>query len=297
MSSTTNIHIQSRGYKQENDYRWVKVIPQDDLKFEMPFFIDSRSGFKLLDFVETQRPSVILACQKDYFFLLVTALETDSARLDWANRPIRNSIAWTFKKDEEGINEKRIRAIAILALQNKLSTKVHQAIKNDNAKDYGFSADFSLLNTIGDSYDELKDLAPNLKSWISGDAEDIRQKLCDELKTYSLPRRNGLLILVTTLKSKDFLRQVPVWRGISCRSTEGIEWLEDIELEKIASSQKKTGFRKKGAFIAMLLIVMLSLVLLIGLYLKPIILKPIKELPNQQEDTTQIHMEETQAMK
>ncbi|NJN74725.1 MAG: hypothetical protein HC799_19020 [Limnothrix sp. RL_2_0] len=223
--------------------------------------------------------------------MLVTALESVPNRLDWANRPIRNSVAWTFEVDEDGKREKIIRSIAILALKNELSKIVCQAISNIDNQDYGFEVASSTLNSIGYSFhDELGDLSPNLKRWISGDSEYIRQQLCDELKSNKLPKHEGLLILVTTLKNKDFLRTEEVWRGLSTRSKEDIEWLENNNLAQPDTSQKKTITNKSMTIVALGLIFILSLLLFLGVHVKSTPVNPSQESPIQQEETNQIKM-------
>lgn len=290
MTSIKSFHIQTRGYSQENDYQWVKIQNSDKRKTEVPPFLDFFKDFRIQDIIEFQRPSIILARDGKYFFLLVTALETEPDRVDFMNRQIRNSVAWTFEGDEDGKNEQIIRAITILALKRELGDLVSKSITNNDGHDYGFQVFFDELESIGTHFNHLGNSDPNPQKWISGDSEDVREQLCSELSKNRFPEEDdSLLILVTTLKSKESLQSLSAWRGISSRSSASIEWLDSNSVQ-LYFSQKKTTLKKPIPIIAVFTLILLGLLVVLGIYLKPTLLKPSKNLPVQQEETKQIQI-------
>ena len=290
MTSIKNFHIQTRGYSQENDYQWVKIQDSGKKKTEVPPFLDSFKDFRIQDVIEFQRPSIILARRGKYFFLLVTALETEPDRVDFMNRQIRNSVAWTFEDDEDRKNEQTIRAITILALKRELGDLVSKSITNNDDHDCGFQVFFDELESIGTHFSHLGNSNPNPQRWISGDSEHVREQLCSELSKNRFPEgADSLLILATTLKSKESLQSLSVWRGISSRFTGSIEWLDNNSVQ-LDSSQKKTPLKKPIPIIAFFALILLGLLVVLGIYLKPALLKPSKDLPFQQEETKQIQI-------
>ncbi|MGG6239694.1 hypothetical protein ACQ4N7_13795 [Nodosilinea sp. AN01ver1] len=298
METIRNIHIQTRGYSQENDYRWFRVQASDRKKPEFPDILTSFKDFNAQDIIDFQRPSIILYRSGKFHFLLVTALESEPNRLDYMNRRIRNSVVWTFKDSVHSLeNEKVIREITILALRGELDDLVDKCIQNSEKEEDGFYVSFEKLSEIGQSFSfrNFVDSDANSKKMIGGDSKSIRDKLCDELSQSRLPRDNeGLLILTTTLKSKEYLQALPVWRGISSRFSTNDEWVVISDANQ--GDQTVAPQKKKTPLIALCILILLTLTLILGMYLRIIPPNLEKDLPGQEENAEQTQIFNPQRM-
>ena len=103
------IYVQSRGYDQDKDYRWIKVIEGGRVKEEIPPL--SKSAIYL---IESSSPSVVLErLPESYLLLLITGIEPEK-RLDIIGRQIRIDLAFVDKYTNE--NELILRQLAVRAL-------------------------------------------------------------------------------------------------------------------------------------------------------------------------------------
>lgn len=241
---TKQFHVQTRGPKQEQDYRWFKILDSDQKNPEIPLFLDSLKQINLetQNLIDFQRPSIILTRSGKYLFLLVTALEAEPERVDYMNRNIRNSVAWTFKESpQDPENEKLIRAITILALNYELDNLVNKCVQSDHEDSSGFHVSYEKLQSIGkSSLIHLKNNESEAKRQIAGDSQEIRDHLCAELTHSRLPEyKDQLLVLVTTLKNQGSIQMLPVWRGISTRFSTGDSWIEIGNSNSANVPQKK----------------------------------------------------------
>ena len=97
------IYIQSRGKKQDEDYRWFRIKSAEYYPENPDFLMQSlaNSTLKPVNLIESQKQSIILVADRDNYYLLVTGLKAKENRTDFTGRSIRNSILWICQKDSE----------------------------------------------------------------------------------------------------------------------------------------------------------------------------------------------------
>ena len=253
-----SIYVQSRGKNQDQDYRWFRIKSVEYYPENPDFLMQpiGNSTFKPVDLIESQKQSIILVADRDNYYLLVTGLKAREDRTDFTGRSIRNSVLWICQKDSENI---KVRSLLIRALKGKLEQEIDKTI-NACGK-YGFKVDYKSLVKLSNSVSNVennRNTDPSCK--IGSNSESLRQEIALELQTSPLPDRNGLSILVTSIKSASVLKESAVWRGLSNR-------IEDEELEKYSSletvdrqAQKKTIFL--GIAIAIILLIAIALLII-----------------------------------
>ncbi|MEA5537840.1 hypothetical protein VB834_02220 [Limnoraphis robusta Tam1] len=204
-----NIYVKSRGVSK--GYSW---LDENQNEISNPPNLESK-----IQLVDSDYFSVILY-REGQLSLLVTGLES-SQRTDNRTRKIRNSVLWVGEK------EATLRAIAIQALEGKLAGNIDEAVTSEN-NPQGFKVDFSKLgfnNFINKSLSQ--DNNPEQNSKI-GKLSKSKNDLIDELKKYSLPNKEGILVIVSSTISKASLEQNKVWRGLSESETipDDDDWIE-----------------------------------------------------------------------
>lgn len=253
------VYVQSRGKKQDEDYRWLK-IKENEHSLKTPKFLLQNlenSSVRPVDLIESQKFSIILVRSNRYFCLLITGLKAKENRNDFQNRRVRNSLFWICDTTEIQNAEMKIRSLLIRALHGDLEPEIDSAIDSDGK--YGFRVKQSNLEQILlDSPPLLKNDPSKISSCkISSNSKSFRQKLASELHTHSLPERNGILVLVTTIKSASALQEIDVWRGLSSRIKDD-EFKEYSSLEAVdRQAQKKTVFLSIA--IAIILLIAISI--------------------------------------
>lgn len=251
------IYIQSRGKNQDQDYRWL-LIKSDKYYSENPSFLMQpieNSTLKPVDLIESQKQSIILVADQDNYYLLVTGLKARD-RNDFAGRSIRNSVLWMCQKDNENV---KVRSLLIRALEGELEQQLDETINASGR--YGFEVDYkSLVELSNSALDIGNNHKTDLDCKIGNNSESLRRKIISELQISSLPDRNGLLMLVTSIKSAPALIKTGVWRGLSDR-IEGEELEEYSSLKTInPQAQKKTVFL--GIAIALVLAIAIALIII-----------------------------------
>ena len=242
------IYIQSRGKKQDQDYLWL-LIKSDKYYPENPNFLMqpiANSKLKPIDLIESQKQSIILVADGDSYYLLVTGL-TSEKRTDFAGRSIRNSVLWIYQNSDRD----KVRSLLIRALKGKLEREIDKTI-NAGGK-YGFEVDRDLLKLSNSVLNVENNRNTDSSCKIGSNCEILKQEIALELQTSPLPDRNGLLVLVTSIKSASVLKEAAVWRGLSNR-------IENEEFEVYSSRvnlQKKTIFL--GIAIATILLIAIAL--------------------------------------
>ena len=198
------IYINSSGVAPEHDYRWMRV---DDGDQAAPPLLDSEQ-IKVLR--EEERFSVVLVRSSAALGLLATGLKTDG-RSDYTHRLIRNTVACISDTSEERV----IRGIAVSALQGELDGLIDQAVQSNVDVPLGFEVSPELIDMLS-QLQARDDLEPeHLENRIGKNSLWLRQDLAEELNTYKLPERDGVLIVVTTLVAPARFIQAQVWRGLS----------------------------------------------------------------------------------
>jgi hypothetical protein len=233
------IYILSRGQKEDQDYSWFKIKKENLIRETPPIF----KRVPVETVIEHQKPSMILARQDSEFLLLVTGLKAREERTDFMGRSVRNSIAWVYSDSEE--HEKILRFLAIRALKNELESELDQAITIGG--EYGFQVDRNALEQLAFP-ENIESQPAEIVCKLGKNCPKLRQNLAEELQKYSIPSRDGFLIIITTLKAKSALSLSGVWRGLSDR-IENEEWeiipnrnqfLPSQTSRAVLSKQKKT---------------------------------------------------------
>ncbi len=252
------IYILSRGQKEDQDYSWFKINKESLIRETPPIF----KRVPVETVIDHQKPSIILARKGSNLLLLVTGLKAREERADFMGRSVRNSIAWIDYNSEEA--EKKMRSIAIRALNNELESEIEQAISIGG--EYGFQVDREAIEQLA-SPENLESQPAKTVCKLGKNYQKLRQELAEELQKYSIPSRDGFLIIITTLKAKSALSLSGVWRGLSDR-IENEEWeiisktnqlLVSPTSRSIVSQQKKTTTQAALTIAIILAIIMIYL--------------------------------------
>lgn len=222
-----NIYVKSRGVSK--GYSWLnesqkEISDPPDLK-------------EAVQIVDSDDFSIVLRRLGGRLSLLITGLESQN-RTDNRTRKIRNSVLWVADESQEG----ELRAIAIQALGGELASKVDRTVSSAN-NDVGFQVDFGQLGFKTLVSEPLSQGQPaNLTSKI-GNLSELKDELIEELKQYSLPQKEGvlLLIVVSPTVTQDILERNKVWRGLSDTIDAQDDWIEipGIESDNLSKLAEK----------------------------------------------------------
>ena len=250
------IYVQSRGKNQDQDYRWLKIKENEHYLKTPKFLLQplENSPVKPVNLIESQKFSIILVKLNKYFCLLITGLKAKEDRNDFQGRRVRNSLFWICDTTEIQNAEMKVRSVLIRALQGDLEQEIDSAI--DIGGKYGFKAEQSNLEQILLNSSLLLENNPSqkLNCKISSNSKLSREQLASELQTRSFPERDGVLVLVTSIKSLSALQKINVWRGLSDRIKDEEYSLETVDRQ----AQKKT--KKHSLVIILIVIVTISLI-------------------------------------
>lgn len=252
------LYVESCGFSQEYDYRWLRFREQTQERTDkenLPaILIDA------LNLVDSETFSVVLARQDGELLLLVTGLEPKK-RLDFVDRQIRIAVAWVG--EDEADSELALRNLAARALEpeglESLTTAISQAVTLGGEQ--GFQTDVAALLALAEQHkgtelvaenpseeiadrvpepvadrvpDRVSEPVPDTVAKRAKTSPERKRELAAELRQYPLPVQPGVLVVVTGIKKEDTLREAGVWRGLSTLvKTE--DWTEDI------SAAKKSG--------------------------------------------------------
>ena len=205
------IYINSRGKRQ--DYHWHKILAK---KEEPVFDFQNNTIERFSNLINEEKFSILLTFINDELILFITALEPENYRVDssgTSRRIIRNSLLLISSFSDEHI----FRLITISALRGELRQKLEDIIEFD--EDAGFKVTANrdnLLNqlmpevTIGSSATN-----PEKQSIIKLLSNETKEQLANELQRYSLPKKLGILVVITKRASESDLRNKEVWRGLT----------------------------------------------------------------------------------
>jgi hypothetical protein len=246
------IYVQSRGYSPNVEYCWQPEVPPH---------LNKISGL-----IQSESPSVVVGRFDKELILLVTGLQ--SFERDFRDRPIRHSIAWICSDNKH--DERKIREIAVQALQGLLRDRVNQCIEVGGES--GFKLVDRKLQEMTDSFKgeeieerDLKDLEKSRK--IGKNSQELRDDLKNELQKYSLPKEYEIIVVSTGIKSEESLKKAGIWRSLS-------SLVKSDEWRDLSSSEvKKSNF----SLVAIAIIVIVTIVMMIVLMqsnLKPPTLTP-----------------------
>ncbi|MDJ0903169.1 MAG: hypothetical protein QNJ55_30665 [Xenococcus sp. MO_188.B8] len=206
------IYIKSRGKKI--DYRWHEISAEGE---ESIFNFPNNIIDKFKNLINPKGFSLLLAFFNNELLLLITGLEPKkNYRVDssgTSQRIIRNSLVLISSFFDESI----FRSIIISALRGELAQKLEDIIEFD--RDIGFQVTAKYDNLVEQLMPEVEidNFAPSLEgqSSIRLLSDDSKEQLANELQRYSLPKKEGILVIVTKYVSESDLREERVLRGLT----------------------------------------------------------------------------------
>ncbi|NES64882.1 MAG: hypothetical protein F6K24_06280 [Okeania sp. SIO2D1] len=209
------IYIESRGFFQDDDYRWLKITEESKARIDkqnLPAMIQEAN--KLID---SEYTSVVLSRKNNNLLCLLTGIKPKD-RVDFVDRQIRISIAWVVIDSPD--NERVLRMLAVAALNTEkrlhLTTEISQAVSLGG--ELGFQVDFQHIQKLTNTEQAqkiLQDKLPNTTKKIAETSLQRQQELAVELKEYRLPTQQGLIVVVTGIKKEQTLIDADIWRGLS----------------------------------------------------------------------------------
>ena len=233
------IYVLSRGFAQDDDYRWLRITENDQQRKEPPIYEE------VIDLIESEAPSVVLVRSHAQLFLLITAIKPEGRKDVW-NRQIRISIAWLGKDSDEPV----LRRLAARALEenerNSLTEEISRAVTLGGEAGFQVSfQDILQLASIDPTGELPENEPPDTKKKIGRTSPKLKNELSQELKKYHLPTEKGVLVslvVVTEIKERDTLEKAGVWRGLSSLAdTEGWEEIPSSGLSKFLRIFKPRG--------------------------------------------------------
>ncbi len=214
------IYVKSRGVSK--GYSWL-----DENQKEISDPPDLKEAIQIVDGDDF---SIVLRRLEGRLFLLITGLESQN-RTDNRTRKVSNLVLWVADKSQE--EEKKLRAIAIQALRGELASKVDGSVSSaDN--DVGFQVDFGQLTFEKLSEPLSQGQAAN-SPFKTGNLSELKGELIEELKQYSLPKKEGILLVVSPTVSQATLERNKVWRGLSDTIDAQDDWIEISDTESDSS--------------------------------------------------------------
>lgn len=257
------IYIQSRGKNQDEDYRWLRIKANEYYPENPDFLLQTIDNLSLrpIDLIESQKFSIILATRRNDYCLLITGLKARKERTDFTGRLVRNSVLWICRKDSENI---KIRSLLIMALRGELDRAIDET--TNTAGKYGFEVDYEALKKLPNPPLAIENNYQNNATAtckIGKNYDSLREELALELESNILPDREGLLVLVTSIKSASALKEAGVWRGLSNR-------VELEEFQKYAvSGTAKLDSEKKTLWLWIAVVSMVAIALIIIKFIMP----------------------------
>ncbi|WP_193789861.1 hypothetical protein [Planktothrix agardhii] len=193
---------------------------------------------QMLEMVDGDYFSLVIYRAKNQLSLLVTALKSQN-RIDNRTRKICNSLLWVGDNSDE--DEATLRSLSIQALNEKLEAKVDPAVTSDNLEDnaQGFKVKFEQLKPENLGLPSVENNGSDSSKKI-GNLSALKDSLIDDLKKYSLPKHDGMLVVVCSTVSQSSLEREQVWRGLS----DGISGDEWIDLP-VKGDKKNDNFRRQ----------------------------------------------------
>ena len=268
------IYVQSRGKNQDQDYRWLRIKSNEYYPDNPDFLLQpiNNSPVRPIDLIESQKPSVILVATHNDYYLLVTGLQASQERTDFTGRSVRNSVLWIVKKDRENII---IRSLLIQILRGELDRAIDRTINIYGQ--YGFEVDYKAFKELSNSTLAIGNNEPINSCKIGKNYDFLREEIALELESNTLPNKEGLLVLVTSIKSSSALKETGVWRGLSNR----------VESEKLEKYDEEDGTEKKTLWIwvAIASILIITIALIIIKFIMPQQPKIEPSFPNLDKST------------
>lgn len=208
------IYINSRGYRQAEDYNWHEIDNQGERGISKPAIIEQFS-----DLISSEDFSVLLAFSAQQLLLVITALQPPTFRVDFTKtRIIRNSIALVGDYSDE----RTFRSIAVSALRGELHQILEDMIEFGGSEGFRVKVNNpnELLNqltsgiTVGNSIPDQERIIQRL-------SPENQYKLAEELRNNRLPQEQVALVVVSPLVSNTDLENADVWRGLTPNFSSG----------------------------------------------------------------------------
>ncbi|NEN89045.1 MAG: hypothetical protein F6K48_09055 [Okeania sp. SIO3H1] len=209
------IYIESRGFSQDDDYRWLKITEESQARIDkqdLPTIIQEATQL-----IDSESASVVLSRKNNSLLCLLTGIEPTD-RVDFADRQIRISIAWVISDSTD--NERTLRMLAAAALNTEerqhFTVEISQVVSLGG--ELGFQVDFQHIQELTNTEKAkklLQDKLPNTTNKIAEISLQRQQELALELKEYRLPTQQNLIVVVTGIKKEQTLIDADIWRGLS----------------------------------------------------------------------------------
>lgn len=259
-----DVFVQSSGISK--DYCWLNAKNNSNKSIDLPNIVSN-----LTNIIDTEFPCLILDRDHDKAILCITALK--SSRTDNRTRTICNSVIWIGDQNDE----KKLQSLVIDYLKNtqEFSNEIDKAITFE--PENGFKVDMNKI-PLGDE-SKLSNLRPlqDDKSKI-GNFEKLKSELLRELKQYQLPKKDSILIFISTIKSQDFLEnKVKAWRGLSSQ-IKGDGWINLSSQNNIIQVSESNNDNIVSVGKNKFIVVLLTLLLTFSMILNGFLFLRVQEL-------------------
>jgi hypothetical protein len=294
---------------------WRKIVSNKNQPEETPSIVKQKviqkeNGrfFIVNDLIDEYRPSLLIYRGKegDEKKLLVEVFGIESPnRSSQMRRKVLNAIAWIFDDNDE--NEKLVRKIAYTILQGILNQDAAIANLIENGISFYLKEEFRVEQKQVEEFIDQVKLLNVSDELMSNGIEPIKienrsnknlENLAEELKKYRLPKKDGVLVVVTEdLEIKTILHEANVWRGFANKVEEPlkpieppidpIDPIEDIETQEKKqeeTTEKKTPMLPNRTIP---ILTILALLLIVSILLMILWLKHQKEIENLQPQPKQ----------
>ncbi|MGB3511811.1 MAG: hypothetical protein WBA93_21760 [Microcoleaceae cyanobacterium] len=209
------IYIESRGFSQDDDYRWLKVTEQSQSRIDkedLPAIMQEANQL-----IDSEAESVVIGRKNNELLLLITGVKALD-RVDFADRQIRISVAWLILDSQDNERVLRMLAATILDAEKRqhLTAEITQAVSLGG--ETGFQVNFEQiqkLTNVSQAQNLLQDELPSTSRKIAGLSAKCQAELTSELQQYRLPTQEGLIVVVTGIKKAETLINAGIWRGLS----------------------------------------------------------------------------------
>ncbi len=241
------IYLQSCGFTQDDDYSWLKITETGQSP-EIPVIlrktIPTTNGNQILitDLIQSESPSILIARIEHELLLLVTGLKAKERR-DFRGREVRNSLALITDNSDESV----IRVLAASALRELLKDEIDDLIRFGG--EWGFEVSSQAINQLIEKYrQEYPGVGlANQDYRVGKNSQNTREYLAFELEDKQLPHINGVLVVVTGIKTEENLQNAQVWRGLS-NLVVAQGWKEPYKTDFTPSAYNQTTQTKEDFF-------------------------------------------------